>query len=555
MQIRKVRKKSSKLPQLPYEGKLLAFYTTLGKLFSRSIGYWRKGVSMKPGRTGRNGSPAKSVELTGRITTDELGGVEKLGIFISYASEDMQLALAIYNGIKAHVDSDFTDVWIDVEGMKSGFDLNSQIRDQLKKTDILVVVYTGQEKESHGFTGLEVGYFMRDQDEIYRPVERRLVVFYLDKMPMVAAGLKGIRIGLDKAEMSLDEAKYRKKIDTVDDDHAISLFLQDIETSVNVFRHRIALPDRNHSKEDRRLSSQGILLNLFKALQTRKDFEVSPQRKIVVSVADDLTGLSEELPGTSVMSGDQATMSIFGIGETSVFWENFVENASAQFKLIWKSTIEKVVFSSLDQLEADNSQIIVSGAHQDVYRVILTKRIRYNNGSSEFHLYLVKVLKPNSLGNERTTRILKALGLCSRFRFMFFEKASDFCSSMFEIGSLSQCRDSARALMRELEFLSRDSFEAKLNDAGVWADFTDWPTIIELTKVYRPLDKRLKAAAQNMLVAKGDEEGEKAKAALVEIIRQVESAMDQPNMTLIRALSAALIANLQKPPSVAVDAG
>ncbi|MGB8287407.1 TIR domain-containing protein [Rhizobium ruizarguesonis] len=476
---------------------------------------------------------------------DVSGNLEKLGIFISYASEDMQLALAIYNGIKAHLDTDFTDVWIDVEGMRSGFDLKTQIRDQLKQTDILIVVYTGQEKESHGFTGLEIGFFLREQDETNRPAEPRLVVFYLDKMPIVAAGLKGIRLGVDKTEMALEEAAYRKKLSSVDDSHALSLFLRDLEESVNVFRNRLSLPDQPYLPDARSLAAQNILFDIFKALQTRKDFEVNPQRKVILAVEGDLTKDSAELPGSSTMSGDQATMSIFGIAETSILWKDFVDSASSQFKLIWKSTIERVVLSSLDQLEADNSQIIVAGYDQDIYRLILTKRIRYNNGAKEFHLYLVKVLKPNPLGNERTTRILKALGLCCRFRFMFFESASEFSSSFFEYRTIAQSRDSARSLIRELDFLSRDSFEAKLNDPGAWVDFTNWQTVTEISRVYLPLEKRLREAASHMFDAVDDARAGAAQKQIVDVIREIEAAIDKPNMTLIRALSNALMENLQ----------
>ncbi|MGO4486599.1 toll/interleukin-1 receptor domain-containing protein [Rhizobium pisi] len=477
--------------------------------------------------------------------------IEKLGIFISYASEDVQLALAIYNSIKAYVDTDFADVWIDREGMKSGFDLKTQIRDQLKKTDILIVVYTGQEKESHGFTGLEIGFFLRDQDEPNRAVERRLVVFYLDKMPQVVAGLKGIRLGVDKAEMALEESEYTQRLSSVTDDHALSIFLRDLEDAVNVFRHQLSLPDKQYAPDARKLAVQNMLLDIFRALQTRKDFEVNPQRKIVILASEDLSKNREELPGTSVMSGDQATMSIFGIAETSIAWKDFVDSASSQFKLIWKSTIEKVVLLSLDQLEADNSQIIVSGYEQDIYRLILTKRIRYNNGSTEFHLYLVKVLKPNPLGNERTTRILKALGLCCRFRFMFFESASEFSSSFFALRSIPETREAARALIRELDFLSRDSFEARLNNAGAWADFTDWDTVQELATLYVPIEKNLRDAANLVLTTTIDTGAKASKERLIEVIRDLEIAMDKPNITLIQALSNALLENLHKRPQAA----
>ena len=83
---------------------------------------------------------------------------ERLHVFISYSSEDRDLATAIAEELRRAFNPTILKLTIDVE-----FSLGSNWRDRLKAdlddTDILLVVATGKQKVSHSFTGFEVGYF------------------------------------------------------------------------------------------------------------------------------------------------------------------------------------------------------------------------------------------------------------------------------------------------------------------------------------------------------------------------------------------------------------
>ena len=57
-------------------------------------------------------------------------------------------------------------------------------------------------------------------------------------------------------------------------------------------------------------------------------------------------------------------MSIFGLPDEKITWG---------------------FLSSLDRLDADNSQIIISENDQTVFRVMLNSRIKYYNGNREFY--------------------------------------------------------------------------------------------------------------------------------------------------------------------------
>lgn len=84
----------------------------------------------------------------------------QLRFFITYAREDHPAAIALNNALAERLGDVFANVFLDTQSLRAGFDFSEQIQDQLRQTDILLIVYTGKSKSSHSWTGLEVGYFM-----------------------------------------------------------------------------------------------------------------------------------------------------------------------------------------------------------------------------------------------------------------------------------------------------------------------------------------------------------------------------------------------------------
>jgi hypothetical protein len=79
-------------------------------------------------------------------------------IFISYASEDLPIAAAIGSCLRVALGDFFAEVNLDRWFLQPGLAFKKQIEAKLQKTDVLITVYTGTEKQSHSFTGWEVGY-------------------------------------------------------------------------------------------------------------------------------------------------------------------------------------------------------------------------------------------------------------------------------------------------------------------------------------------------------------------------------------------------------------
>jgi hypothetical protein len=82
------------------------------------------------------------------MSENSISSAQKLEIFLSYASEDHGLAIALQEVLSRHLGTDFANVWIDKQQLRAGFDLGTQLQAQLKKTDVLIIVYTVNQKKA-----------------------------------------------------------------------------------------------------------------------------------------------------------------------------------------------------------------------------------------------------------------------------------------------------------------------------------------------------------------------------------------------------------------------
>src|SRR3984885_15203975 len=114
-----------------------------------------------------------------------------LRVFISYAKEDEKIAVAVFEAIRAALGT-FADVFID-NALRFGVSFQDEIKRRLDDTDLLVVIYSACLKPSHGFTGMELGYFIAAMERNQQPDRpRKIVPFYMDTPPDIFAGKEGI---------------------------------------------------------------------------------------------------------------------------------------------------------------------------------------------------------------------------------------------------------------------------------------------------------------------------------------------------------------------------
>jgi hypothetical protein len=466
-----------------------------------------------------------------------------LRLFVSYASEDGALAMALHRMLRDHLSSDFAEVEIDTESLRAGLDLTDQIRQQLLCTDILIVVYTGQMKASHSFTGLEIGFFLARERSAKEPVQRRIIPFYRDQPPDTVAGAKGVPFGITKVMLKLSPAEYDAQLQTLSDGHPVVAVLKNLESDVNAMRRLVGFgADQDFTPERRLQSTRTFLKAVFNELRKGVDFDYNPQKKLVIAVPRDLSTEAMELPGDAELrpEGAGTMLGVFGLPDQPITWGEFLRTADRQFVSAWKDVIETVVTSSLERVDVDNSQIVLSRNNSTLYRVILSRSMRYCDDRREFHLYFVEVARRSDFGNETSTKLLKALGLCCRFRFMFFEFRSEFSPEVLTLHiNPYEIRESTRKLLRELNLIQRDAMEAQLNSAIDWLDLVERKDLEEMQRLYAPIDVKIRRAADAVLSA-SDDAILPAHQAMIAAISELSGAFAERNAQLVKRLGLAV---------------
>jgi hypothetical protein len=115
-------------------------------------------------------------------------------VFISYASEDYDIAKAFYQSLQALGETVFDriKIFFDSKSIDAADEIRVDIREGLNKSDFLVVLCTGLFKRSHGYTGYELGFFdSLIEDEIKRSgmTTRKIIYLYCGELPPPVASL------------------------------------------------------------------------------------------------------------------------------------------------------------------------------------------------------------------------------------------------------------------------------------------------------------------------------------------------------------------------------
>jgi hypothetical protein len=461
-------------------------------------------------------------------------------IFISYASEDLPIAAAIGTCLKIALGDFFAEVNLDKWFLQPGLAFKKQIESKLQKTDVFIIVYTGAEKQSHGYTGWEVGYF----DHVMETSPGRLkIALYLDSPPAISAEEQGIPLGLgrDRLEMTCEE--FESDL-AVRPDEPICLLLEKWQAEVGKIVEDSGFPKpQKKPEQDPATCVRSLKLAIFRYLRGTVETVVQPQKQITIRVKGSaLEQAIDNLPADARLIPQRAgtPMSIFGLQDEEVTWEKFL-SSTADNRLCdsWREAITSVVMSSFpDRVNVDNSQIILSSDEVKAYRVILTKATKYYDDCREFSVYFVELLNRADYGDEATSNLLKGLQLVCRFRFMFLETDSEFSSQNVSTINIDRLPDLARRLLKELGLLRKDARDAGLDEPKVWRKYVTWEHIQKMSEEYRPREMKLRDIIARIASAKS------LPAALTPlrqelslVLAEMEKAIRPENTLLMREMA------------------
>jgi hypothetical protein len=461
-------------------------------------------------------------------------------IFISYASEDLPIAAAIGSCFKVALGDFFAEVNLDKWFLQPGLAFKKQIEAKLQKTDVFIIVYTGAEKQSHGYTGWEVGYF----DHVMETAPGRLKIsLYLDTPPAISAEEQGIPLGLGRDKLALTCEQFESQLD-VRADEPICLLIEKWQSEVSQIIADMGLPKPQDKPEQEPATCvRNLKRAIFRYLKGTVETVVKPQKQITIRVKGAALEESiDNLPPEAEIRpmGSGVSMAIFGLQDEPMTWKKFLDStADHRFANSWREAITSVVMSSFpDRVNVDNSQVILSSDEVKAYRVILTTATKYYDDCREFNLYFVEMLHRMDYGDQSTSFLLKGLELVCRFRFMFLETDSEFSSQNVLATNSNRLPDLASRLLKELNLLQKDSRDAGLDEPKVWRNFVTWDHIRKMGEEYRPRELKVREIIPKIIEARSQTALLTPLAKdLSAVLEEMENAIRPENALLIREMA------------------
>jgi hypothetical protein len=468
-------------------------------------------------------------------------------IFISYASEDLAITTAAASCFKAALPDFFAEINFDNDFLEPGSAFKTQIEAKLQETDIFIIVYTGSEKRSHGYTGWEVGYF----DHIMRtdPGRRKKISLYLFDPPAITASEQGISLGLSTAQLKLSFPEFEAQLSVAPEEPLCKEIAawQDVVAS-NIEATGFSKPQRKPEQEPTRCV-HNLKLAIFQYLKGTIESTVKPQKQITIRVkGSTLDETCESLPAEAELKplgalSTGGSMTIFGLSDEPITWKRFVDlTASQPFAESWQDAITSVVLSSFpDRVDVDNSQVILASDGKTAYRVILTSATKYFDDVREYNLYFVEMLQRRDYGDEATTQLLKGLQLVCRFRSMFLEPDSEFLGDNVLLTADAQLPDLASRLLKELNLMHRDAQEAGLDRPGRWIPYINFEHFKAIAAAYRPAEATLRTIVPKILALKSQPALlEPLRNEMAEVLTRMQKGVRPENALLLREMAATL---------------
>jgi TIR domain len=409
------------------------------------------------------------------------------GVFISYASEDHDIAKAFYQSLQALGETVFDriKIFFDSKSIDAADEIRVDIREGLNKSDFLVVLYTGLFKRSHGYTGYELGFFdSLIEDEIKRSgkTTRKIIYLYCEDPPVIGNSVLGIRVGVEVADLAGSRAAYvQKSIQSPDNPDTLARALLDIADRAESRLPPPLLDDRNEAdiRRNRRRKAvaeeiiPGLKGKLFDGMSTRVTRHSVEQRLIEFELpkpASDQGYVS--IPEDANLTPHSGAFEIFGISQLNdtATWREFRDEVRSRDVLGGSSVllaIEQAVISAISPaIRLDNDQIFKSSNDQ-IFRVLVTRQMDYYNGRKVVHVYFIQKLQDSELGNNDTSTILGFINVAAKYRFIFIERDSQLSveSFIFEPDP-SKIQNKVRQLIRELLLIEEDSRNLKLDQVA-----------------------------------------------------------------------------------------
>lgn len=455
---------------------------------------------------------------------------KQLTIFISYASEDRELAanfeaellqlFAVMSSLSP------VKVFRDV-GIAKGADYRAVISDALDTADVLLVILTDRLKPSFAFPGFEVGYFTKslaERPKIFGNTDRRIIPVCIGAENTMLDNIQAIEVDESKIIRVSNAATAAAGAASLgEDDNPVFSLLASISETVDTVLGNGSEGSAGLSKEDKvwrdKLSKSAARLSgcIRAYLEGRISSETYPERKIVIHADTelvvgpngiDLSGCRIELVGNSFQ--------VFGFPEEKnreFSWAAFTGKLPGETSGTWTEGIRALVTNAL-RGSNENYHVVATSKGDNAFRLFVSRIVTYVSKKTEIHIYIVKMIT-REYGDPQTTKLLSAINLGLQFRFMFLEDKSEFRPSRFDYPmavdptkEIDVWKSAVAELLGHMNLILREAQDKHLMDPDlldlIWG-VGGAPRVQEMMGAWEVARSKLYAAAQSLLTSNASE--------------------------------------------------
>lgn len=406
-----------------------------------------------------------------------------VGVFLSYAHEDNDILQAVHRAFEVirQQTRQQLEIFYDKKSINEGDTFGNTIRDGLRKSDYLIILYTGSYKRSHSYTGFELGYFFSLMDDEIRTsgnTSRRIVSMFVDNPPAIAMEVQGIDLTILPGELSSNRDIYMERVRTNVDKDPLTRFFNSVADKVE---ERFKTDDGTMSKKrlERFQAVQKVVPvlrgEMYDCLSSRVARRSIQQRLIIFEVPKcGAKEAYEKIPDNTMLTQRGKAFELFGIdlANDTIIWRDFEkvillhsDNTSGATVLAIKRAFISAVSTKITR---DNEQIIRGFTDNRIYRLVVTQHFDYYDGRKVLHMYLIEMLGVATFGYNKTLIILGLITIAAKYRFIFIEPASELSLMSFKIEKKSpkEMQEKVEKLVRELCLIEDESRVHKLDTAA-----------------------------------------------------------------------------------------
>jgi TIR domain len=501
----------------------------------------------------------------GQVSLARAAHKSRLEVFVSYAREDALLVRDITDELR-EVFNLLLEFFVDNETIRQGSNWRQVINNHLDSADVLLIISTGQQRESYDFPGYEVGYFSRSIKGRGRPnpdgTGRQIIPLVIGgTTPTAVSDLQGVIIKPDDIlsfTVTPDDMSSEEKfLQSLGPDNPFRKMLQHLRDAVTTMSN-IRPSEDDLRVLNRKIDECAIRLykRIFAYLRAKVSTETYPERKLIIRTplpparsddGDILTNSTVEFVGRS--------FEVFGLPERprQLDWSTFLLAISrSDIALQWKEGIRALVSDSLSGSPTDNYYFLSSLHPAQSFRLFVSLTRTYYSGQKEVHVYIVELAPTKDYGEAKTTMLLKAIAVGLKYRSLFLENGSPFSPDIVWY-STANFRRKVKDLWDELQRLLTDARQARLDDPQLLS-FIYGPqgheTLDKLAVDFHAAEEELNVRTHEV-IATGEEKLAAAKpkfmAALENFCEKTEKMNREYTVKALQALESEITRKLVTP--------